>query len=166
VMAPSAEPARAAGSEDGRDSVRRVRHVPGVECLVEAHEELLHVPVQAALAHLVRLRLHEGVVPALGLHEQRQAAKLAGEAAGACLTSGAGHTQRGEEAVRDREHLVRRQLRSMEMLHVRRFITARYRASIAPPRCAPAQPPAATPPSPGPAWNRGETPPPFPTAPT
>ena len=48
-------------------SVRRFERVRGILAAVTLHEEALHVPVEAALPHLVGVDLDERVVSALGL---------------------------------------------------------------------------------------------------
>src|SRR5690606_22207557 len=141
-------------------SVSCVEQMPGVRRLVEPDEELLDVPVHAALSHLVGASLHEGVVAALGADQQREAPELARVAAAPRLTSRARQAERGEEPVGDGQDLVRRELRAMEVLHgraMRDVRTASRGARAARPRSARAAPPATTRPSRAPAWSPGGT---------
>src|SRR5262245_41194730 len=66
--------------------------IRGLECVsrvfgpVQGHEELLHIPIHAALAHLVGLDLDERVVSALGLRGNSQGSQRARE----CSRPGSG----------------------------------------------------------------------------
>src|SRR5438067_1690413 len=57
-------------------SVTRAEDVRGIFHAMQAHEEPLHVSIEATLAHLIGLDLHEGVMPPFRARRQLEGAEL------------------------------------------------------------------------------------------
>src|SRR5688500_12440516 len=116
---------------------------------MQCDEESLHVAIETALPHLVRLDLDEGVVSSLGLDHELHDTQRAGERPRARGGRESGKADRRKEGISLAEDFVRREMRAIEVSHRVTVMELRLRV-----RCAR---PDTTPPSPTHAASRAGT---------
>src|SRR5579872_5725139 len=100
-------------------SVGCFQGVPGILGPVNRHEELLHVPIHPALAHLISLDFDEGVMPALRAHAKTRRSQRARESPRSRFRLRLRETDAREEVVGRGEHLRRRSMTAIEVPHCR-----------------------------------------------
>ena len=84
---------------------------------MQLHEESLCIPVETALADLVRLHLDERVMPTLFLHGKIESTKKPGIGARAGRVCGPIEWKRRKEFISHAKDNGRRELRSEEVFH-------------------------------------------------
>src|SRR4051812_39137307 len=92
---------------------------------MQIHEELLHVAIEAALAHLVRAHLDEGVVTTLHLHGQPERAERPGESTHPRCTRRRCEPEFAEKGIRNPQYGIRRDVCAMKVLHVSTWCPSR-----------------------------------------
>src|SRR3954466_15766579 len=97
--------------------VARRQLVGGIVGLVQTDEEFFHVAIHAALAHLIRVGLDEGVMSAFGLYRQLEGAKRAGIRSRAGGGGVLGQADARKKLIRRRENVGGREMRAIEMAH-------------------------------------------------
>src|SRR5688500_16582736 len=98
-------------------SVRGILLVRGIRLAMHLNEEPLHVPVEAALAHLVRLDFYEGVMSPFRSDGELHRTERPGERARARAGRRGGQADGREELVGRRDDVGRNEMRAMKVAH-------------------------------------------------